>query len=446
MLYWITKPIAYIFYHIYYKIAYRGLENIPDNQPVVFAPNHVNAFIDPVILGVLTRRKIRFYARGDVFKSRIAKAALNSWSISPMFRLQEGYGEIKKNEKSFLECRNLLMDSKVVLLFPEAICIQERRLAPLKKGLSRIVFQAEEALDFKKEIWIVPVGLNYSAAWKFRSKFYIEIGKPISVSEYEARFKQDKVRAINEFTKALEQKMPAYMVIINNPNNDILFDDLVDIYLPEWIKEKGGDPKDLHHQNDATKEMAAMVNRLETQHPDLLNELKEKVVPYSKLLKEEGLRDHLLYPETISKMNFFSFIAESQIILWGSILYFFGLLTNYPPYFLAKRFSDKKVKNIEFYASAYLHISMFVWLFYFGVQLLTVALVFRNWSLLGLYAFTVILMGYFNLWYYPVRKKIFGRWRLLRMVQKQRTTVEQLINTRAEIIDLIKEAKGLFVD
>ncbi len=444
MLYWILKPLVFIFYRIFYKLSYKGVENVPRHRPVVFAPNHVNAFIDPVAIGILTRRKVRFFARGDVFKGWMAKKVLSSLGISPMYRMLEGYAEIKKNDKTFEECRRLLTTDKVVLIFPEGICIQDRRLVPLKKGLSRIVFQTEETLDFKKGVMVIPVGLNYSAAYKFRSKFFIDIGKPITVQEYAERYKLDKVRTINDFTKVLESKMKEHLVIINNKDCDEMMDALEEIYLDEWVHHNGGNSADMQQQYIATRQLAEMINFLELNHSSLLNTLKEKTGVYMQQLKEMDLRDHLLRPEKISKMNFGSFVLESQLILWGSIIYLIGLITNYPPFLLGKKLSEKKIKQKEFFASVYLHVAMIAWVIYFGIQLLTVALVFRNWCVLGVYAVAVILLGYYCLWFYPIRKKIFGRWRLLRMVRKQRATVEEVVSARSEIILLIEEARDYF--
>ena len=242
----------------------------------------------------------------------------------------------------------------------------------------------------------------------------------------------------------LENKMKEHLVIINNKDNDEVMLALEEIYLEQWINENRGNAKDLKQQYTATRELAAMVNFLETNHQPLLEDLKQNTTDYLKHLKQAHLRDHLLRPEKISKMNFGTFVLESQLILWGSIVYLFGLLTNYPPFFLGKFIANKKIKQNEFFASVYLHVAMIVWVIYFGVQLLTVALVFRNWGLLGGYALSVIILGYFCLWFYPIRQKIFGRWRLLRMVRKQRADIESFVHQRSEIIVLIEEARGCF--
>lgn len=441
MLYEIIKPLAKIFYRIYYTIEVKGLKKTPNGKPLILAPNHINGFVDPAITAMLLLQKVRFFARGDVFKGRLAKWLLNDMNVSPMFRLQEGYSELKKNDKTFEECRTLLSDNKTILLFPEAICIQEKRLQPLKKGLSRILFQTEELFDFKKEVLVVPIGLNYSEAKKFRSKLFINFGEPISIKKYEELYKQDKVKAINEFTKMLEQEMTKLIIVIKNKEHDELVEGITELYLHYWMKDEGYDLKNLEKQFSVRKDIAEMVNYFDSQNITLLESLKKTIIPYRKNLHKLDLRDHLLRPEIINKMNIGNFFLDFIIIWFGIPIYLIGLLMNFPPYYISRDFADKKVKNVEFYASIHLNMAMLLWLLYYGIQLSVIALVFRSWIFLGIYALLVPLTGLFVLKFYPTMKKILGRWRLMRMVRKERKTVEDLINERTPIINDIEFAK-----
>jgi glycerol-3-phosphate O-acyltransferase/dihydroxyacetone phosphate acyltransferase len=416
------------------------MENIPVGKPAILAPNHVNAFMDPVLIGMSLHQEVRFFARGDVFKGAVAKWALNQLNISPMYRIQEGYSEVKKNDKTFEECRQLLTDDKIILMFPEGICIQERRLRPLKKGLARIVFQTAASFDFSKDILIVPIGINYSDAKNFRSKVVLDFGKPVSILEYKALYQADNVRAINEFTKLLEEKMSPQLVIIKNPENEDLVAALEEMYLKQWIQNKAADDKDLKQQYEASKEIAEMVNQLDVTRPEMVSSLRAKTSAYIQQLKSCDLRDHLLDTTTINKMNIGSFLLESFILYMGAPLYAIALLLNFPPYYLAKKHSDNTIKNVEFYASVYANLAMILWLVYFGIQLFVVALVFHNWKLLGIYALTVPMLGYFAVFFYPVRKKIVGRWRLLRLVRKTPHVVSGLIKERAVIFEEIELA------
>jgi 1-acyl-sn-glycerol-3-phosphate acyltransferase len=440
--YWALKPFVVISLRVFYKIDLRGLENMRYDQPVVLAPNHVNGFVDPVMLGMFIRKKVRFFARGDAFKGKFAKWILNQMNVSPMFRIQEGFAEIKKNDKSFEESRQLLTENKIILLFPEAVCVSERRLRPLKKGLARIVFQTGESFDFNKDILVIPVGLNYNDPTRFRSKISIDIGEPVSVKEYEASYRKDKVRAINDFTKVLEKKMHKNVLSITNPENDRLVAGLEEIYTESWLKEKNLECKNQHNAYIASREMVNMVNVLDEKKPELISDLRNKVKVYQKRLRQNGLRDHLLKEESINKTNIGTFIFECIVIYLGMPFYLIGLLMNYPPYYLAGKFADKKIKKPEFYPSIRVFFSLILWSVYFLIQLVIIGIAFNSWLLTGVYAVAICLTGLFVLAFHPVMKKIIGRWKLLRMARKERKVVEELLNQRNEIMNDLRSAKN----
>jgi glycerol-3-phosphate O-acyltransferase/dihydroxyacetone phosphate acyltransferase len=444
--YILLRPFVLLSMNIYYRIDMRGFKNIPRNVPLVLAPNHSNGFIDPIILGVYIRQKVRFFARGDAFKGKFARWILNKMNVSPMYRLQEGYAELKKNDKTFEECKQLLTNNKTILLFPEAICVYERRLRPLKKGVARIVFQTSDSFDFNKDIKVIPVGINYTAGKRFRSKVFIDIGKPLSVKEYDLQYKQDKVKTINSFTKVLEEKMSEHVINIENPVNDELVIGIEEIYTHQWLKDKKKSDNKLAYQYEAAKEIVDMVNSLDKNEPELIVSLRTKIPNYLKLLKSNGLRDHLLRPDVISKMNVGTFILEYIIIYLGMPIYFLGLIMNYPPYLFTEKFTDKKIKKVEFYASFRANLSFIVWTFYFLIQLAVIGIVFHSWQALLIFTVLVALSGIFVLKYYPVMKKIFGRWRLLRIVRKERSTIEQLVDERNIIINELREVKKIYLE
>lgn len=239
----------------------------------------------------------------------------------------------------------------------------------------------------------------------------------------------------------LEQEMAKLIIVIKNKENDELVESINEIYLHYWMKDKQYEIKNIEKQYLVSKEIAEMVNYYDSANLTLLESLKTKIIPYRKGLQQHNLRDHLLRPEIINKMTIGSFLLEFFIIWFGMPIYLIGLAMNYPPYYISKNLADKKVKNVEFYASIYLNMSMLLWVFYYGVQLLVVSLAFRSWAFLGIYALLVPITGLFVLNFYPRMKKIFGRWKLMRMVRKERKIIEDLINERTQVIAEIESAK-----
>ncbi|MGL4597335.1 MAG: 1-acyl-sn-glycerol-3-phosphate acyltransferase, partial [Bacteroidia bacterium] len=173
------------FYRDTWRKQIVGLENIPDDKPVIFCVNHPNAFLDAIIVGSATKKRVRFLVRSDVMRNPFQRAFLSFIGLIPIYRMQEGIENLGKNDETFSECHKLLKQKKAIIIFSEGLCIQERRLRKLKKGTARIALGAEEAFDFDLDLQLVPVGLNYAAgAWKFRSRLSVHFGKPISVKAY----------------------------------------------------------------------------------------------------------------------------------------------------------------------------------------------------------------------------------------------------------------------
>lgn len=57
-----------LFLRLFYKtIVIEGKDNIPNNSPIIFAPNHQNALMDPLAVLYGSKRQIVFLARADIF-------------------------------------------------------------------------------------------------------------------------------------------------------------------------------------------------------------------------------------------------------------------------------------------------------------------------------------------------------------------------------------------
>lgn len=427
-LYHFFKPFIYLFLRVYYRIQVKGISHIPYGKPIILAPNHVNAFVDPIVLASMMKQRVWFFARSDVFKKPIANMVLRDFNIRPMYRIQEGFSNLKHNNKTFEECKSLLSKNRTILMFPEGICIMEQRLRKLKKGLSRIIFDTEESFNFKKEVLVIPIGLNYSKAYEFGSKFFVNIGKPIHISHYNEAYKNDKVKTINRFTNELEEKMREMLIHIKDPENDLLYEQLSEIYVGERVFNSKN--KSLEKVHELNTRLANGINSTNT------TGLKELTKAYSSDLKKHNISDKLLYKTRIESLSIAGIVGKLFLLFIGLPLFIAGVLTNYLPFFLAGRFAKNKVKNIEFFASIYLTFSMIGWLLFFFVQLLTIALFFKNWPLLGAYALWVIVTGIISMRYYKLLTNILSERQLLLLTKTSPQTITDLLMKRQEIIRL----------
>ncbi|MCM8798252.1 MAG: 1-acyl-sn-glycerol-3-phosphate acyltransferase, partial [Candidatus Omnitrophica bacterium] len=70
MFYYLIWWICYFVFKILFRYQIFGKEHLPREGPYIIAANHLS-FLDPVALGLVTRKKLNFLAREDLFNNRI---------------------------------------------------------------------------------------------------------------------------------------------------------------------------------------------------------------------------------------------------------------------------------------------------------------------------------------------------------------------------------------
>src|SRR5688572_32022725 len=105
-----------IFWIYYRKVDITGVENIPASGPVILACNHPNSFLDALLVGVYTKRRIYFLARSDVFNTPFKRWLLEQASVLPVYRLQEGMENLDKNKETFSKCFEILDQNALILI------------------------------------------------------------------------------------------------------------------------------------------------------------------------------------------------------------------------------------------------------------------------------------------------------------------------------------------
>ncbi len=118
--YYMIQPYVKTFFFMFYgKVEVKGLENIPRNEPVIFAPNHQNALMDALIVLFSAPQDIVFLARADIFNKRAMAWFLNSLKMLPVFRQRDGASELGKNVDIFDISVNVLHQRHHLCVMPE---------------------------------------------------------------------------------------------------------------------------------------------------------------------------------------------------------------------------------------------------------------------------------------------------------------------------------------
>jgi glycerol-3-phosphate O-acyltransferase / dihydroxyacetone phosphate acyltransferase len=441
---WVSFNIWLGYFYRFNKRKHtRGLENVPLDKPVIFCSNHPNAFMDAIMAGSALNRRTWFLARSDVFRKKWLANFLSFIGIIPIYRLLEGAENLQKNDETFDKCAELLEQKKAIIIFSEGLCIQERRLRKLKKGTARIAFGSEEKNNFNLGLMIVPVGVNYSATpWKFRSPLYIEYGEPFEVAQYKELYQQDKPRAMNVFTRDLEERMKKLLMVIESRENDELVNGVEEMLLKDWCEKAGLDPENRKESILVSKQIAEVINHADKHEPERVAALREKVPPYISTLKKMGLRDWLLRPQQINAMGIGSLLSDFLFFFLLFPFWLFGVITNYLPYKIPYLLAEKVVKNIEWHASINGTLAVFLYQIFWGLESLAVALIFRDWWILIAFIVAMPLCGMIAQEYWVRMKKSKGKANLIKAFKADRNKVQELIETREEIVSEMESLRS----
>lgn len=211
---WFMKTLFYktilvllkCYNHFYFKkVRVYGLENIPKNSGLIFSPNHQGAFLDPLLVGTTCGHELNPLTRSDIFRGPF-HWFLDALKMLPVYRIRDGFSSLKKNNVIFEMCYDLLRDKKKLMMFSEGSHHNEYFLKRLSKGSSRLALEAQEKYP-KTQMYIVPVGINYSHHQMPWQEVHIVYGKALLVGSFLNDYKENKGVTINKLRDALEVGM-----------------------------------------------------------------------------------------------------------------------------------------------------------------------------------------------------------------------------------------------
>lgn len=326
---------------IFYKnIVIDGLTNIPKDKPSIFACTHPNSFLDAIIIGAYSPRKLYFLARSDVFNTPFKMWLLSKMNLIPIYRLQEGSENLHKNEETFSRCFEIMKKGGSILIFSEGISITDKLVRPLKKGTARIAFGAESYNNFELNLQIIPMSLNYTYPTLFRSEVIIGISEPIAIKKYKTLFQESEMKAIRQFNQELYDGIKAATIIVNEKEIEgITYEKIAPI---------------LRSQNQ--QNISRLASEQNWVKKASSKSIQDTVAIYPK--HENNLSEHLINGgQTPIYMRFFSGIVF--LLFW-----LIGYIPNALPFVIAKKVTAKTVKLIEFYASVRLCLSVVLYIIY----------------------------------------------------------------------------------
>ena len=188
-----------------FDIKVNKKEMLKTKGPILLASNHPNSFLDAIIYDILFDIPIWSLARGDAFSNPKIKKILHHFKMMPVYRKREGDDNLMENYQTFDNCVEVFKKSGAVLIFSEALCVNEWHLRPIKKGTARLAFQAwKENIPLK----VLPISINYSSFFTYGKLIHVNIGEILQYENFKT-FPTDGL--LNKhFTDAIKEQLNAY--------------------------------------------------------------------------------------------------------------------------------------------------------------------------------------------------------------------------------------------
>jgi len=165
--------LALVIFKVFFGTEIKGRRNIPSKGAVILASNHCS-YLDPIILGLLTPRKLNFLAKEELFRNFFFKHLITTLGALPLKR-------DKLDHKSFQRALYLLSEGKILAFFPEGTRSKNKKIGKLHQGTARIALKTKVPLIpvvIKGTGKALPPGKKLIRLVKIRAR----VGKPIPVN------------------------------------------------------------------------------------------------------------------------------------------------------------------------------------------------------------------------------------------------------------------------
>jgi 1-acyl-sn-glycerol-3-phosphate acyltransferase len=400
------------------KYTINGFENLPKGKPVILVANHQNAMVDPVVCCVSSPRQLHWLTRADVFKNPLAARILHKINMLPVYRERDKAGNVADvNTPTFEESKRRLRLNEVICLFPEGTHRGMKQLCPLKKGVARLAIDSVKS--GLEDLYIVPVGLDYSNYYFYRADLLITYGKAIKVTAGE----REDARQMQLLMAEIKSGMKEVMVDIEDKEH------YEEIISSETLCRKISGSNSLVDQMNFFKKIVHAISGNA--------ELKENYIQVAGAYK--NLRSQLKIREDLYLGNLSAaHILYTALLALPAIfaILFFGPLFLFVEHIVKTKVKDKLFNNSirlviwTFFSPLWIFLMVFLaGLFSLSMK---VALAFGLMSILG---------GIIALYWVPLWKRTIQYFNLRNLEKSRAKEVAQWKQTRKELIELISKIK-----
>ncbi len=193
----LMRFLVWLLIHTIYRVRVTGTANIPREGPVILACNHVS-FVDPLIVGGMIRRPVRFVMYYRIYNIPLLKFIFRTGKAIPIASRKE---DPEILAAAFERMHEVLRDGEVLGIFPEGGITRDGEIQEFKPGIDKLITE--------QPVPVVPMALcnlwgsmfsrrdplHKRRPYKLWAKIELRIGEPIPPEEVNAeRLREEVIR------------------------------------------------------------------------------------------------------------------------------------------------------------------------------------------------------------------------------------------------------------
>jgi len=314
-----VRAVLLSFFRVLGGIYFRDVEALgvpPEGtRGRLFAANHVNGLIDPILVVTRVPFPIAPVAKAPLFKVPVLRTLLRAAEAVPVVRKQDEPGApAGSNEAVFDRVADHFGRGGNLLIFPEGISHDEPQLAPIKTGPARMLARAHargtRGLTFQA------IALEFDARDTFRSRALVLFGP---VREVDPIAERAGDALVAQITERLREDLSELVVEGRTwPERRLI------ARAAEMLAHESGDHS-LAAWNDIGRQVEAARRVLSDPNDPRYQRVEAAVSAYYELLQRTGAReDHVVAavpPKPGRLLRAIGLVAILPLALIGALLY-----------------------------------------------------------------------------------------------------------------------------
>ncbi len=411
----LTKTVFAIFFS---KTTIINKDFLKFDNATILVSNHPNTLLDPLNVAARVDSTVYFLANAGLFEVPVLGFLLSKLYCIPIERQTDVNGRGVRNSENFARCDEFLSNGGCLYIAPEGTSVMESRLRKLKTGTARIALRAEAKNNFKLGLTILPVGLTYSAPTDFRSEVVVNVGKPISVANYQSLFEEDNFKAARKLTTDLQDDLGNLIYNTKDDSEDFFVKKIETILQNEY-------PENPQERFFRTKEYIELTRELKNEEPESYNDLNHRLNLYFTDFQRLKINDQAIASTLDTQYSWKSIL----LLIIGFPFFAYGYINNFLAFYTPALIARKLNLYIGYTSTVKALAGILTIPLFYGIQIWL-----NNPAITVLYALSLLPMGWVAWKYLIFARQHFKNSKAKRLLKKRDSKMQNLIETRKNLL------------